>query len=396
MRVYLDHNATTPLRAEARDAWLAAVDRGLGNPSSLHRRGRLARQCIDDARERIAAALGVHEEEIVFTSGGTEAIHLAVAGHLATRERGAALASPGTEHAAVRECAAKMEERGHPHRVLRVDGEGELDPAQLRDLASAPELALVALSAGNHEAGTVHDLGLARQAIGSGPSRPILFADGVQALGRVPLDIRGWGIDLAAFSAHKVGGPLGLGVLFARRGIALAPLRHGGAQERGLRPGTEDAPSIAAAAVAIELAVVEQAAYRERVGALARDLWDALRVRIPGIHLAGPPLERERRLPNTLCVLLPELGGPPADGKMVVMRCDLDGLEVSAGSACASGSLEPSPVLLALGHSESRARSALRLSLGRGTRGEECQRAADILVSVLVPSHATRDGADPL
>lgn len=198
---------------------------------------------------------------------------------------------------------------------------------------------------------------------------------------------------MAAFSAHKLGGPLGVGVLVVRRGVPLGPILAGGGQERGLRPGTENAAALAAAAVAIELAVAERVQTAARMAALTGSMWRALAARVPGIALAGPPLERERRLPNTLCVLAPP---GAADGRMLVARLDLEGLEVSAGSACASGSLEPSPVLLALGYEPDRARAALRLSVGATTTAEESQRAVDILVSVLVPSRARCSSDGPL
>jgi len=391
MAIHLDHNATTPLRPEARAAWLEALDAGLGNPSSLHTSGRRARQCIDEARERVAAALGVHEEEVLFTGGATEAIHLALAGHLGTLGPGAAFASAPTEHAAVRGAAERLVARGHPHRSLLIDREGELVPDTLERAAAAGGLALVALSAGNHEIGTAHDLPRAREVLGRGPGRPRLFVDGVQALGRRPLELEC--ADMAAFSAHKLGGPLGVGVLFVRRGVPLGPILAGGGQERGLRPGTENAAALAAAAVAIELAVAERVETAARMAALTGSMWRSLAARVPGIELAGPPLERERRLPNTLCVLAP---AGAADGRMLVARLDLEGLEVSAGSACASGSLEPSPVLLALGYEPDRARAALRLSVGATTTAEESQRAVDILVSVLVPSRARCSSDGPL
>jgi cysteine desulfurase len=216
------------------------------------------------------------------------------------------------------------------------------------------------------------------------PERPFLLVDAVQALGRVPVRLAEWGADLASFSSHKVGGPAGVGILWKRNSVPLRPRTFGGGQELDLRPGTEDVPGIAAAAVAIELAVREQAAVAGRCAELTRWLWTELARALPGLRLLGPPIDSARRLPNTLCLLV-----PGTDGKVLVTRLDLEGLEVSAGSACASGSLEPSHVLLALGLSSDEARSGLRLSLGRNTSAEECKRALAVFHKLFAPSRAT-------
>jgi cysteine desulfurase len=193
-------------------------------------------------------------------------------------------------------------------------------------------------------------------------------------LGKVPVRPRELGLDLATFSAHKVGGPLGVGILWRSAEAPLTPRMVGGGQEGGLRSGTENLPAIAAAAVAIELAVEEQAEYAARTRELTTELWRALHAALPDALLLGPPIDSPDRLPNTLCVLL-----PGSDGRILVPRLDLAGLELSAGSACSSGSIEPSPVLLALGHDEEAARAALRLSLGRTTTQAEVRAAVSIL-----------------
>jgi cysteine desulfurase len=193
-------------------------------------------------------------------------------------------------------------------------------------------------------------------------------------LGKVPVNPKELGLDLASFSAHKVGGPLGVGVLWCAKSLPFSPRMVGGGQESGLRSGTENLPAIAAAAVAFELAVSEQEEYAARVGALTEELWRGIQESVPGARLIGPAIKDAGRLPNTLCVLLPE-----ADGRVLVPRLDLAGLEVSAGSACSSGSIEPSPVLLALGHDEATARAALRMSLGRTTTAQEVRSAINTL-----------------
>ena len=380
-RVRLDHNATTPLRPEARAALLEALDEG-GNASSVHEAGRRARARVDEARERVAAALGVHEDEVVFTSGGTESNNLAIHGALADGVQGG-LVTSAIEHASVLGPARRQAERGRALSLVGVDAAGRTDPeevlALVAELAMRGGCALVSLAAANNEIGTLGPL----EAVGAGlsalePGRPRLHTDAVQALGRVPLDLAAMGADLASFSAHKVGGPVGVGVLFRRRGVSLASLFDGGEQEDGLRPGTENVAGIWAAARAIELAAAEQASYAARTRELATALWEGLRAALPDARLVGPPIDSAERLPNTIGVSLAGI-----DGRVLVTRLDLAGLETSAGSACASGSLEPSHVLVALGLDAERARAGLRLSLGRETTHADIRLAVDILRKTL-------------
>ena len=372
-RVHLDHNATTPLRAEARAEFLRAADALSGNPSSVHASGRAARAELDDARVRIAAALGVEGEELIFTSGGTEANNAAIFGGL---PQGAPLIVGATEHSSVGEAAEALRQAGRAVHVLPVDSLGRLDLEAAQACLETQGGGLLSVMAANNELGTVTPLDGVRALLEGlpGPSRPLWHADCVQMLGKLPISPREQGLELASFSAHKVGGPLGVGLLWCSKSTALSPRLVGGGQESGMRSGTENLPAIAAAAIAIELAVSEQQEYAERSAALTAELWREIYAAIPGAQLLGPPIESADRLPNTICVLLPE-----ADGRVLVPRLDLEGLEVSAGSACSSGSIEPSPVLLALGHNQSEARAALRLSLGRDTSAEDLQVAIKIL-----------------
>jgi len=368
-RVHLDHNATTPLRPEAREALLGALDELQGNPSSVHAAGRAARAQLDVARERVAGALGVLEDDVIFTSGGTEANNLALLGALRHRP-GAALVLPSTEHSSVLEPAARLEEEGHPVRRVPVDPAGRVDPEAV--VAEAQGAALVSLAAANNEVGTLGPLARVAGALAEQPQRSLLHTDAVQALGRVPLDLDG--VDLASFSAHKVGGPVGVGVLVRRTRQTLVPNVWGGGQEQGLRPGTENVSAIVAAAVAIEAAVAEQETFAARATKQVMNLWEGLKGAFPEARLLGPPLDAHDRLANTINVLLPAV-----DGRVLVTRLDLAGLEASAGSACASGSLEPSHVLLAMGLDEERARAGLRLSVGRTTNEEDVRNAVEIL-----------------
>lgn len=384
-RVHLDFNATSPLREEALALYLEVARELAGNPSSLHQGGRRARHLLDEARERVAAALGAQEDEIVFTSGGTEANNLAVLGCVRAGAAGAAVVTTAVEHSSVLGPAARLEREGHPWRRVAVDSAGLVSPVAVAEAAADGACGLVSVQTAGNEVGQVMPLAAIAAALERIPAdrRPRLHTDAVQALGRLPITLGGalggGAVDLATFSAHKVGGPPGVGVLFRRRGIPLEPLHYGGEQEGGLRPGTENVAAIAAAGLALELAVQEQPAFAERAAELARGLWEGIHAAHPRAVLLGPPLEGASRvrLPGTLNTLLPGV-----DGKVLVTRLDLAGLEVSAGSACASGSLEPSHVLLAMGLSRELARAGLRLSIGRNTTWRDVREAVDILRTV--------------
>ena len=384
-RVHLDFNATSPLREEALALYLEVARELAGNPSSLHQGGRRARHLLDEARERVAAALGAEEDEIVFTSGGTEANNLAVLGCLRAGAAGAAVVTTTVEHSSVLGPAERLEREGHPWRRVAVDSAGLVSPEAVAEAAADGACGLVSVQTAGNEVGQVMPLAAIAAALERIPAdrRPRLHTDAVQALGRLPIPLGGalggGGVDLATVSAHKVGGPPGVGVLFRRRGIPLEPLHYGGEQESGLRPGTENVAAIAAAGLALELAVQEQAGFAERAAELARGLWEGIHAAHPRAVLLGPPLEGDSRvrLPGTLNTLLPGV-----DGKVLVTRLDLAGLEVSAGSACASGSLEPSHVLLAMGLSRELARAGLRLSIGRNTTWRDVREAVDILRTV--------------
>lgn len=361
------------MRPEARAELLRSLDDLGGNPSSVHASGRAARAELDDARERVAAALGVDGDEIIFTSGGTEANNAALFGALPS---GAALLFSAAEHSSVRAAGESLGSAGRAVRMVAVDPQGRLDLSSLADALGEGAAGLLSSVGANNELGTVAPFAEIRAALDSGSAEapPAWHADCVQMLGKLPVKPRELGLDLASFSAHKVGGPLGVGVLWCSRSLPFSPRMVGGGQEGGLRSGTENLPAIAAAAVAIELAVSEQPEYAARTLALAEELWLGIQGAIPEARLVGPGLDNEGRLPNTLCVLL-----PGADGRVLVPRLDLAGLEVSAGSACSSGSIEPSPVLLALGYDEASARAALRLSLGRTTTQAEVRSAINTL-----------------
>ncbi|MBI5478907.1 MAG: cysteine desulfurase [Deltaproteobacteria bacterium] len=375
-RIYLDHNATTPLDAEARAAMLPFLEGTFGNPSSVHRAGRVARHAVEEARAAVAALAGARLEEVIFVSGGTEADNLALrAGLQAARSHGRAphLVLSPLEHPAVRECAAALAREGALVTELPVDAHGRLDPDDLRR-ALRPDTALVSIQAANHEIGNVYPVAelcaIARE-------RGALFhCDAVQAAGKMPLDAGAARPDLVSLSAHKLYGPKGVGALCARRDLGLAPILAGGHQERGRRPGTENVAGIVGFGVAAAVALRRWEADAARVAAL-RDRLERALLALPGARLNGDP-DPAGRVPGTLNV-----GFDGAEGALVAVNLDLAGVCVSTGAACSSGSLEPSPVLLALGCTRREAASSVRFSLGRDTTAAEVDEVAAMLPAIL-------------
>jgi len=395
-RVYLDHNATTTLRAPVRELWMELLEQDMGNPSSLHSGGRASRNLVDEAREKFATRLGVRESEVVFTSGGTESNNLALFGALrSTPQKCLAVTSP-LEHPSILEPLQQLEKEGRELRYAKVNSVGLVHPEQIALLAKKNSIGLVSIHLANNEIGVVQpieELALLLANIKDTPP-PLLHIDAVQALGRIPLrlDRELAGVDLVSLSMHKIGGPLGVGVLVRRAGSALQPRVFGGGQEDELRAGTENAPAIAAAALALELALDEQEALAVKHRAWCSQMWRTLSAKIPELQLSGPALDREsERLPNTLNIRM-----PGSDARMLVTRFDMEGLQLSAGSACASGAVEPSHVLLGLGLDEQAARSGLRVSLGWNTNEADCKSAVERMVKVFSLLRATCDGATNL
>jgi cysteine desulfurase len=375
-RIYLDHNATTPLDPEARAAMLPYLGERFGNPSSVHAAGRLARDAVEAARGEVATLLGGRPEEIVFVSGGTEADNLALrAGLRAAVEAGRAphLVTSPLEHPAVRETAAALGREGVEVSITPVDHHGRIDPADVRRLVR-PGTALVSIQAANHELGTVYPVA----AIGAvAHERGALFhCDAVQAAGKVPLDVGAGGADLVSVSAHKLYGPQGAGALYVRRDLRLAPLLAGGHQERGRRPGTENVAALVGFGVAAARARRDLAPDAARIAGLRGRLEAAL-LALPGAWLNGDA-DPAGRLPGTLNV-----GFDGVEGEVCLINLDLAGVCVSTGAACSSGSLDPSPVLLALGQSRRAAAAAVRFSLGRGTTAAEIDEVIGLMPTIL-------------
>lgn len=365
--VYLDYAATAPLRPEVLDAMLPLLGGDHGNPSSVHAWGRRARAALDEARERFAAVIGAHPAEIVFTRGGTEADNLAVFGRARARP-GAPLACSAIEHRAVLEAVRAA---GGPAHLLPVGPDGVVDPDAL-DTVLAGRPAVVSMMWANNETGAVQPV--EQFAARCAEAGVVFHADAVQALGKLSVRVKQVPAHLLAFSAHKVGGPRGVGALFVRRGTELAPLLYGGAQERGLRPGTEDVAGAMGFAIAAELAETERAAESVRLTGLRDRLEAALRAAIPElvVHAAPAP-----RLPNVASVALPGAGQ-----EMLLLGLDLEGVAVSSGSACSSGAVRPSHVLEAMGVAPETAAGTVRFSLGAATSAADIDRAVAAFLAV--------------
>ena len=356
----------------------------LGNPSASHASGRRARALIDEARASVARTLEVPEEWVIFTSGGTEANNTALRGVL--EATGGGLAIGATEHSSVGEPAAAWAQAGAPLWTIPVNAEGQVELEELTRVASQPTCRLLSVMAANNEVGSLAPMeAIAERLSHLGPNRPLWHSDCVQALGKLPMDLRGWGVDLASFSAHKLGGPQGVGFLVRRPGIPFTPLLCGGGQEAGARSGTENVAGIVAAALAAELAATEREEQSRRLSALCTSLWEGLRGADPGARLLGPAIESEHRLPNTLNVLFDAI-----DGRTLLARLDLEGVEASLGSSCSTGAVEPSHVLLAMGCDEREARAGLRLSLGRNTSELDIHSAVETMGRVLCELRACR------
>jgi cysteine desulfurase len=369
--IYLDHNAITPVRPEAKAAVAAALE-VFGNPSSVHRAGRAARDLLDEARGRVARAIGAAPADVVFTSGATEGAAIAIRGALAAappqRRR---LVVTAVEHPCVLGLARALERAGTPVTVVPVDGRGLVDPEAFR-AALGPDVALAAAMRANNETGVLLPAGaLAAAARQAGA---LFLCDAVQAVGKIEVDVRTLGADLVLLTGQKLGGPRGAGALWVAPGTRLAPLA-GGEQERGRRPGTENLPGVAGLGAAIEAAVARRAEEAERIGALRDRLEAGLLRAVPRARVngAGAP-----RLPGTSSVVF-----EGCDAEALLMALDLDGLCASAGSACHSGSTKPSGVLVAMGLSDADARATIRFSLGWTTTAEEIE-AALALVPPLV------------
>jgi cysteine desulfurase len=371
--IYLDHAATTPVRPEVLEAMTPFFGPRFGNPSSVHRWGREARVALDEARERLARTIGANTDEICFTSGGTEADNLAVLGSWrALRETRRALVATPIEHKAVLGAVHQVVREGGEERMLAVDANGIVQRASFDALVD-DATALCTVMWVNNEIGVVQEIpDLAARA----KERGALFhTDAVQAFGKIVIDAKTVQFDYLSLSGHKIGAPKGIGAMFIRRGTPLEPLLHGGTQDRGRRPGTENVAMAVGLARAAELAVAEREEEWARLEGLRNQLEAALLERVPDLHVHG---RGTQRAPHILNVSV-----PGTDSESLLMALDMQGVACSAGSACQSGSVSPSHVLAAIGVSRALAVAAIRMSLGSLSTPDDVRRVAELFPALI-------------
>jgi len=365
--IYLDHNAITPVRPEARAAVLAALD-AFGNPSSVHAAGRAARDVLDRARAQVARAIGAQPADVVLTSGATEGAALAIRGALEAAPAGRRrLVVTAVEHPCVLSLARALERAGTPLTVVPVDRRGLVDPGTFR-AALGPDVALAAAMRANNETGVI--LPVSELAAAAREAGALFLCDAVQAVGKIEVDVRTLGADLVLLTGQQFGGPRGAGALWVSPGVRLAPL-SGGEQERGRRAGTENLPGVAGLGAAIEAAVARRAEDAERIAALRDRLEAGLLAAVPRSRVNGAGASR---LPGTSSIVF-----EGCDAETLLMAMDLEGLCASAGAACHSGSTRPSGVLVAMGLADAEARATIRLSLGWTSTAEDVDRALAIV-----------------
>lgn len=377
-RIYLDYAATTPIHPEAVAAMMPYLSDAFGNPSSIYSFGQEAKAAMEEARDKIAALIGARSEEIVFTSGGTEADNFALKGVAYANEgRGNHIITTAIEHHAVIESCKFLERRGFEVTYLPVDHCGLVEPEDVKR-AITDKTILISVMHANNEVGTIEpiaDIGeIARE-------RGVYFhTDAVQTVGHIPVGVNGLGVDLLAMSAHKLYGPKGVGALYIRKGTKIIPFMHGGEQERRRRASTENVAAIVGFGKAAEMAQEEMGEEAKRLIPLRDKLITGLCQRIEHIRLNGHPAQR---LPNNVNVSIEFV-----EGESMLLNLDLEGIAASTGSACSSSSLEPSHVLLAMGLSHELAHGSLRFTLGRETTEEEIDRVLGVLPKIVATLRA--------
>jgi cysteine desulfurase len=377
--IYMDHNATTPLRAEVLEAMLPYLKESFGNASSIHAFGREAAKGINQARQQVAAALGCQPEEVVLTGCGTEADNQAIKGIAHThRERGGHIITTPIEHHAVLHTCQYLERQGFQVTYLPVDEYGMVDPDDVRQ-AITDRTILVSIMHANNEVGTVQPLAeIGRIAKEKGVT---FHTDAVQTFGKLPTKVDELGVDLLSLSAHKLYGPKGVGALYVRKGTRLDSLLHGGHHERNRRAGTENVAGIVGLGRAVELALAEMEEEASRLATLRDRLWEGIVANVEGVRRNGPPpallgASPTQALPGTLNVCFEYI-----EGESIILSLDMKGVAASSGSACTSDSLEPSHVLLAMGVEPAIAQGSVRFSLGRDNTAEQ----VDHVLAELIP-----------
>jgi cysteine desulfurase len=374
MRIYLDHNATTPVDPVAAQAMIGALQDLFGNASSVHYYGQRAKAAIDAARSAVAELIGAEPSEIIFTSGGTEADNFAIRGVAEALEGTGRkhLITCGIEHEAVLNTFKALAKRGWKTTVLPLDQTGVLVPDRLRE-AMTDDTALVSVMHANNEIGTIQPIAeLAAIAHGRGA---LFHTDAVQSTGKIPVSVRALGVDLLAMSAHKFYGPKGAGALWVKRGVRLSPFLSGGKQERNRRAGTENVPGVIGMGVAAQRAMQKMEVEGERLSALRDRLEAGILAAVPNTEVNGA---RDARVPNTTNISFDRI-----EAESLLIALDLEGVAVSTGSACSSGTLEPSHVLKAMNLSSHRAQNSIRFSLGVTNTDEQIDHVLSILPRVV-------------
>lgn len=369
----MDNSATTPIREEALEAMVSAYGGVFGNSSSVHAFGQAASKALEDAREEFASCMGADAQEIVFTSGGTESDNLAIRGAaMAARAKGDHIITCVTEHHAVLHCCQALEREGFRVTYLPVESGGVINLDELRE-AIRENTILISIMLANNETGTLQPV---REISRIAQERGItVHSDAVQAAGKMPLDVRDIGAHLLSFSGHKFYGPKGVGALYVMKGTRVIPQLQGGHHEGGLRPGTANVPGIVAMSTALRLATREMEEARSYLGELKERLAAGIAERIEGVHRNG---SSENSLPNIL-----NMSFEGAEGEALLLNLDMVGVAVSTGSACTSGAVEPSHVLLAMDIPPRVAQCSLRFSLGRTNRREEIDYVISILPDIV-------------
>ncbi|NLP43803.1 MAG: cysteine desulfurase NifS [Peptococcaceae bacterium] len=361
-RIYLDHSATTPVDPEVAELMMKYYVESYGNPSSVHSFGREVKKALEEARSQVATIIGANSNEIIFTSGGTEADNLAIQGAVRARaDKGKHLITSVIEHHAVLDTFKYLAKNGFEVTYLPVDSEGLICVEELKR-AIRPDTILISLMHANNEIGSIQPI----EEIGKiTKEKGIVFhVDGVQSLGKIPIDVQKMNIDLLSLSSHKIYGPKGVGALYIRKGVKIMPLVFGGAQERKMRSGTENVPGVIGFGKACELAAERMAEDNKELTRLRDKLIDGILSNIEDVRLNGP--RGDKRLPNNVNVCIRYV-----EGESLLLSLDMLGIAASSGSACTSGSLDPSHVLLALGLTHEIAHGSLRFTLGRQNTEEE-------------------------
>lgn len=372
-RVYLDHAATTPLHEEVLEAMLPFLKEHFGNASSIHGFGREARSAVEKAREQVAKAIGADTKEIFFTSGGTESDNLAIQGVVrALRGKGKHIITSQIEHHAVLDTCQFLEKEGYDVTYVPVDEYGVVDPQQVAK-AIREDTLLISIMLANNEVGSIQPIAEISQL--AKKHGVYVHTDAVQAVGSIPVDVNELGVDLLTLSAHKFYGPKGIGALYVRRGTPIKPIAHGGGQERKLRPGTENVAGIVGLGKAIGIAVRDLKTEQQKITAMRDKLINGIFERIPHVRLNGHP---EQRLPGNV-----NMSFLYVEGESLILALDMQGIGVSSGSACTSGSLEPSHVLMSMGLDHQTAHGSLRMTLGRANSEEDIDYVLEVLPQVV-------------